>query len=110
MKQRRKSWMQRTVAERAAIRQLDQSRCHLCGLDIRPSEATHLDHVIPLGAGGTDTPDNMAWAHSSCNLMKHDYSVVSAYMRWLMRREIRIVRGEVVPMMNIGQFYATHER
>lgn len=32
----------------------------------------HLDHVIPLSKGGTDTIDNVKPTHAICNLRKHD--------------------------------------
>ena len=37
--------------------------CHMCG---GPGSTT-VDHVIPLSQGGSNTIDNMAPAHASCN-------------------------------------------
>ena len=55
--------------------------CYLCGeeIDIEAprrvgvpgwQEGLHLDHVIPLALGGTDTPDNVKPVHGQCNLRK----------------------------------------
>lgn len=30
----------------------------------------HLDHMIPLDAGGPHSLENLAYAHAQCNLMK----------------------------------------
>ncbi|MEU5149753.1 HNH endonuclease [Streptomyces yangpuensis] len=41
------------------------NRCAYC-----PALATHLDHVIPLSKGGTDTESNIVPACQHCNLSK----------------------------------------
>jgi 5-methylcytosine-specific restriction endonuclease McrA len=40
--------------------------CVYCG-----GPSTGIDHITPLSAGGTHTPDNLAPACRSCNLSKH---------------------------------------
>ena len=52
--------------------------CHICGGDF-PINATNgdplyptIDHVWPLSKGGTNTIDNIEWAHASCNFQKSD--------------------------------------
>lgn len=58
------------------------TNCHLCNLpiDLEAPRWTampgwenglHLDHVIPLSLGGTDTLDNVKPAHGKCNLAKN---------------------------------------
>ncbi|MEW1550966.1 HNH endonuclease [Streptomyces tsukubensis] len=42
-----------------------KSRCAYCG-----ALAQHLDHVVPLSKGGTDTENNMVPACIGCNLSK----------------------------------------
>lgn len=42
-----------------------KNRCAYCG-----ALAEHLDHVVPLSKGGTDTEDNMVPACAGCNLSK----------------------------------------
>ena len=55
--------------------------CHICGNDINMKAprmvgknnwemSLHLDHVIPLSKGGSDTLDNIKPAHALCNLKK----------------------------------------
>ena len=57
----------RDIAER------DGWRCHLCGKKVpdRPHQGRPLDpeidHLIPVSAGGTDDPSNVALAHRRCN-------------------------------------------
>jgi 5-methylcytosine-specific restriction endonuclease McrA len=56
--------------------------CHICNTDIdlaaprlsgaRGWEAgLHIDHLVPLSKGGSDTLDNVRPAHGSCNVKKH---------------------------------------
>ena len=58
------------------------SMCHICNTDIDLSAprlsgvsgweiGLHIDHVVPLSKGGTDTLDNVRPAHGSCNVKKH---------------------------------------
>lgn len=42
-----------------------KNRCAYC-----TAMAEHLDHVVPLSKGGTDTEDNMVPACAGCNLSK----------------------------------------
>ena len=66
---------------RGQILERDGSNCHLCGGEINldaphivgePGWETypHIDHVIPLSLGGSDTLDNVKIAHAKCNLDK----------------------------------------
>jgi HNH endonuclease len=57
--------LRRLVAERA------RNRCEYCGLSQLGQEATfHVDHIVPVNAGGQDTGDNLALACVSCSLRK----------------------------------------
>jgi 5-methylcytosine-specific restriction endonuclease McrA len=48
-----------------------KSRCEYCGLSQEGQEATfHVDHVIPVNAGGKTAFDNLALACVSCSLRK----------------------------------------
>lgn len=58
------------------------ANCYLCDLPINLDaprgpgapgweDGLHLDHVIPLSLGGSDTPDNVKPTHGRCNLRKH---------------------------------------
>jgi 5-methylcytosine-specific restriction endonuclease McrA len=55
--------------------------CHICGNEIdmnaarRPGrkgweQGLHLDHLVPIGNGGSDTMGNVKPAHGLCNLQK----------------------------------------
>lgn len=46
----------------------DEGRCGICGDPVMGP--LHLDHIIPLAAGGTHEPDNVQLAHPTCNLRK----------------------------------------
>ena len=48
----------------------DANTCTYCG-----AEAKHVDHIIPVSAGGTDDPENLTAACARCNLAKKDKSV-----------------------------------
>ncbi|MFZ5819125.1 MAG: HNH endonuclease [Chloroflexota bacterium] len=57
--------LRRLVVQRAA------NRCEYCGLSQEGQEATfHVDHVIPVVAGGETVPENLALACVSCSLRK----------------------------------------
>jgi hypothetical protein len=57
--------LRRQVIERA------QDRCEYCGLSQAGQEAAfHVDHVVPIAAGGETTFENLALACVSCSLRK----------------------------------------
>ena len=67
----------------ADILHLYGTGCHICGLGIdlkAPRKAgiegweqgLHLDHVISLSRGGTDTIENVKPSHAICNIRKSD--------------------------------------
>ena len=48
-----------------------QSRCEYCGLSQHGQAATfHIDHIVPVSAGGQSTDDNLALACVGCSLHK----------------------------------------
>lgn len=48
-----------------------QNRCEYCGLAQTGQEASfHIDHVIPVSAGGRTVADNLSLACVSCSLRK----------------------------------------
>ena len=57
-------------ARRQVIRRAED-RCEYCGLSRAGQEALfHVDHVVPVTAGGTAALDNLALACVSCSLRK----------------------------------------
>lgn len=60
-----------SAAVRQQVRLRAGDRCEYCGLSQSGQEATfHLDHVIPLDAGGQTIVGNLALACVSCSLRK----------------------------------------
>jgi 5-methylcytosine-specific restriction endonuclease McrA len=55
----------------------DGSRCNICGrkIDMRLSGRAKwgptIDHLVPVIAGGTNHPSNLALAHRHCNMSRH---------------------------------------
>jgi len=48
-----------------------QNRCEYCGLAQEGQAAAfHIDHIVPVSAGGQTTADNLALACVSCSLRK----------------------------------------
>jgi 5-methylcytosine-specific restriction endonuclease McrA len=47
------------------------SRCGICCKPYRAGDKRSLDHIIPLGAGGSDSAFTVQSAHLRCNLRKH---------------------------------------
>jgi hypothetical protein len=57
----------------------DGFRCRYCGRTAaEPGVGLHVDHVVPLAAGGATCEDNLMTACSECNLGKSTRPVVSA--------------------------------
>jgi hypothetical protein len=56
--------LKRRIAERAGF------RCEYCGLSQAGQASFHVDHVIPVSAGGETRADNLALACVSCSLRK----------------------------------------
>lgn len=48
---------------------LQHGRCPACHLALK--DDYHLDHIMPLSLGGTNTDDNVQLLHSTCNQQKH---------------------------------------
>lgn len=65
------SYQQRKDLIRAAIS--SSSPCKLCGQSLgHYHEHLHIDHVIPVSKGGTNSLDNLQVVHKTCNLMKYN--------------------------------------
>ena len=58
-----------TKAERQQLWASHNGRCHICELPV-PLERMHVEHKVALANGGADDLENMAPAHSACNLEK----------------------------------------
>ncbi len=82
-----------SAALRRSVIQRAKNRCEYCGISQLGQVATfHIDHVIPVVAGGKTTTDNLALACVSCSLRKGA------------RQEIEdIETGEVVSIFNPRQ-------
>lgn len=54
-----------------------EERCAYCGIRIcwNIPKDFHVDHVHPLSRGGSNYPDNLALACSSCNQSKNDMTI-----------------------------------
>ena len=48
---------------------LQKGKCACCGLKL--GKKYHLDHIMPLALGGTNTDDNIQLLRSTCNQQKH---------------------------------------
>lgn len=72
--------------KRADIYERDGWKCQLCGTAVQrnaavphPRSAT-IDHIVPLAAGGADTPVNVQLAHFLCNSLK---GAGDGQLRWI---------------------------
>jgi 5-methylcytosine-specific restriction endonuclease McrA len=59
--------------------------CWLCGEAVTPDEV-QMDHIHPLAKGGTNTIDNLAYAHSYCNYIKRDHT----------KEELKIILEKII--------------
>ena len=65
------------ISLRQLVIQRANCRCEYCGLSQAGQEATfHIDHTIPVIAGGETTSDNLALACVSCSLHKSSKQIV----------------------------------
>lgn len=54
---------------RARVWERDGGRCHICGKKADPKK-WHMDHIVPLVAGGEHSYRNVSVSHPICNLRK----------------------------------------
>lgn len=47
---------------------LQRGKCACCGLPL--GDDYHLDHIMPLALGGTNTDDNIQLLRAKCNMQK----------------------------------------
>jgi hypothetical protein len=59
----RRSWKR----IRQIVRRRDGAVCQYCG---SKAPDGHVDHIIPLSRGGTDSVDNLLWSCAFCNISK----------------------------------------
>jgi 5-methylcytosine-specific restriction endonuclease McrA len=66
----RKQW---SAAERKKIWTNSEKRCRYCGqfLDSYTGDVMHVDHIVPVVAGGGDDIENLAASCATCNLKKN---------------------------------------
>lgn len=56
---------------REFVRSRAEGRCEYCQLpELEELPPHHLEHIVARQHGGTDQPDNLAWACRRCNLFK----------------------------------------
>ena len=64
---------------RFRVLQRDGFRCRYCGrYGSAPGVVLHVDHVVPLAAGGTSTEDNLLTACEECNLGKSTMALLQS--------------------------------
>jgi hypothetical protein len=64
---------------RFRVLQRDGFRCRYCGRSGNaPGVVLHVDHVVPLAAGGTSTEDNLLTACEECNLGKSTMALLQS--------------------------------
>lgn len=61
---------------RFRVLQRDGFRCQYCGRSARDGAILHLDHVVPVAAGGETSEDNLITACETCNLGKSSGDVI----------------------------------
>ena len=87
---RRRARIRNSISEHYTEQQVilkHGSNCHLCGsvIDLNANRSVgsvnwelslHIDHIIPISIGGSDTLDNVKPSHGLCNLRKGNKRVV----------------------------------
>lgn len=67
-KQRKRTYIPRGLRKEVFMR--DNYTCKECGATKEDGATLHIDHIIPVSKGGTDTLDNLQTLCSHCNLNK----------------------------------------
>jgi hypothetical protein len=58
------------------IKEIKMDYGGLCPYCNKKIEVGHIDHIIPVSKGGTNARENLAWVCASCNLRKHNKSLL----------------------------------
>ena len=66
-----------TAEELAAIRKSQRNRCIYCRCTLGPAGQAHVDHIIPLALGGSNTRENLQWLCAPCNKTKRDKNPIA---------------------------------
>ena len=61
-----------TAEEVQAIRNSQGNRCVYCRHKLGQAGQAHLDHIVPLALGGSNTRENLQWLCAPCNKAKRD--------------------------------------
>lgn len=72
-----------TLNDIADILEYQQGCCAYCGGVL---SAYHVDHVVPLIKGGSNTAENLVIACPACNLSKHDLD----YQEWMQLKGLNV--------------------
>ena len=64
------------------LREWQEGRCYLCGVEFGEGAKMEYDHVIPVSRGGPHSPRNVLLACARCNRRKHARIVPEA-LEWL---------------------------
>lgn len=83
-----------TVSKRVRYEVLrrDNHACRYCGA-VAPDVKLHVDHVIPVALGGTDTPDNLAASCAACNSGKTSTPADAEVVDDVKQRALNFKRG-----------------
>ena len=57
----------------AEVCERDSWTCQICMVYVGPEAPFHIDHIVPLHKGGSDTKDNVRFTHPLCNQSRTDY-------------------------------------
>ena len=91
-------------SKRKEVLERDGHRCVYCSVDLR-IEPPHIDHKVPVSAGGSNDVDNLQATCSKCNARKKGFTNPDADIRKYLSRRQRIdeketkVRAVVSPII-----------
>ena len=73
-------WLKNAVFHR------DKGRCQLCGCDLTnllvPTDARHIDHMVPLAASGTNDPTDFQLTCEACNTSKGAQTLATEHLSY----------------------------
>lgn len=92
----------RTIGKRLRFEVLKRDRftCQYCGRSSDDGTELHVDHIVPVSSGGTNTTENLTTACIDCNLGKSNISLEKEHSAHVSSRQIIQTRNRLAEIIS----------